>query len=51
LPAAKRGGDPVGCVGGQRSGRVREAVTYTYPIAAVEDVLAEIERGYVEGPT
>ena len=36
---------------GRKLRAVREAVTYTYPIAEVEDVLAEIERGYLEGPT
>jgi hypothetical protein len=29
---------------------VREALTYAYPIGPVEDVNAEIERGYLETP-
>lgn len=29
---------------------VREALTYAYPIGDIEDVNAEIERGYLETP-
>jgi predicted transcriptional regulator len=36
---------------GRKLRAVREAATYAYPIAEVEDVLAEIERGYGEAPT
>jgi predicted transcriptional regulator len=36
---------------GRKLRAVREAVAHAYPIAEVEDVLAEIERGYVEEPT
>jgi predicted transcriptional regulator len=36
---------------GRKLRAVREAAAHAYPIAEVEDVLAEIERGYVEEPT
>jgi predicted phage gp36 major capsid-like protein len=36
---------------GRKLRAVREAAAHAYPIAEVEGVLAEIERGYVEEPT
>jgi Ribbon-helix-helix protein, copG family len=35
---------------GRKLRAVREAATCAYPIAEIEDVLAEIERGYDEAP-
>lgn len=34
---------------GRKLRAIREAAAHTYPIADIEDLLAEIERGY-EGP-
>jgi len=35
---------------GRKLRAVREAVSHGYPVAEIEDVLAEIERGYTDGP-
>ena len=35
---------------GRKLRAVREAAAHAYPIAEIEDVLAEIERGYAEEP-
>jgi hypothetical protein len=36
---------------GRKLRAVREAPSHAHPVAEIEDVLADIERGYGEGPT